>query len=363
MSGIVIRRGVVVAFVGLAMGSMAFADELSTARRFEKARGDEPSLIAFLRAMPKGGDLHRHFPAGIFAEEALRAAIRRGLFFDPVTSRFETETAPGRLPADRLLTDDALRFQFLNAASMRGPIKGPAGGHDKFFQTFGALGSAIPHPDMAQLLVEVVHRARLQNIQYLELQAGPGSLALERVKAAALVTDAPEELLRRLQPQIDGFVVAAKEELDRWEREVTDKAKLDQPVEIRYQMTAFRTDPDARIMATLAAGFALIRADPRVVGVNFAGPEDHPIAQEAFDRQMRIVDALWRQFARPNLALHAGELNLWLSPVEPMTSRIRRSRIATSRNWSATASNTRSSPARASSRTGTIVAFARATAS
>ena len=40
---------------------------------------------------------------------------------------------------------------------------------------------------------------------------------------------------------------------------------------------------------------------------------------------MQLLDYLWKQFDRPNVTLHAGELNLWLSPVEPMTSRIRRS--------------------------------------
>ena len=319
------RRSLLVVFVALATCSVAFGDEISTARRFEEARRDEPSLIAFLRAMPKGGDLHHHFPVGIFAEDALRGAIRRGLFFDPATSRFEAEGAPGRVPADRLLTDDGLRYQFLNAASMRGPVSGPAGGHDRFFQTFGVLVSAMPNRDPAPLLVEIVRRARLQNMQYLELQAGPAPQVLERVRAAALVTDTPEELPRRLKPILEAYVIAAKEELDRWEREVADKAGLDRPVEVRYQIPAYRLDTDARVMANWTAGFMLMKADPRVVGVNLLAPEDHPLSQDGFEGQMRILDRLWRQFDRPNIALHAGELNLWISPVEPMTSRIRRS--------------------------------------
>jgi adenosine deaminase len=321
----VIARALVVLLVTLAAGSAAVADEISASRRFEEARRDEPSLVAFLRAMPKGGDLHHHFPAGIFAEDALGVAIRRGLFFDPSTSRFERDTAPGRVPANRLLVDDALRYQFLNAASMRGPIEGPAGGHDRFFQTFGVLGSAIAGLDMVEPLVEIVRRARLQNLQYLELQAGIAPQALERVRAAALVTDTPEELPRRLKPQIDDYIVAAREQLDRWEREVADKVGPGPAVEIRYLITAIRTDTDAQLTATVAAGFALSRADRRVVGINLAGPEDHPIAREGFERHMRILDGLWRQFDRPNVSVHAGELNLSLSPVEPMTSRIRRS--------------------------------------
>ncbi len=325
MSAVTLPCRLVLICLGLTMCSAAFADEASTARRFEQARRDEPSLIAFLKAMPKGGELHRHFPAGIYAEEALRLAIQRELFFDPATSRFEPEAGPGRVPADRLLRDDGLRYQFLNAASMRGPFTGPAGGHDEFFRTFGILGSAVPKLDLAWLLVEMSRRARLQNIQYLELMAGPAGDAMEKVRSAALATDTPEEMPRRIKPLIDDYVTAARAELDRWEREVADKAALDRPVAVRYLIAAPRTDTDARIMATWTAGFSLMRVDPRVVGVNLLAPEDHPIAQDGFDRQMRILDGLWQRFGRPNISLHAGELNLWVSPVEPMTSRIRRS--------------------------------------
>lgn len=316
---------VTVLLLALATWSVAFADEASTARRFEAARRDEPSLIAFLKAMPKGGDLHNHFGGSVFAETALRAAVRAGLYFDPTTARFEPQAAPGRVSAEALLTDDVLRNRFLNAASMRGAAAGPAGGHDHFFQAFGIVDSALTGSDPALHLVEVARRARLQNIQYLELMTIPARRSLEPVRAAALPSDTPEELPRRLKPLIDAYVSAAREELDRWHREVADRGGLDAPVEIRYLIAAARTDPDPRIMATWAAGFSLMKADPRVVGVNLLAAEDSPLSQEGFERQMRILDGLWKQFDRPNVALHAGELNLWVSPVEPMTSRIRQS--------------------------------------
>src|SRR5207249_4090896 len=49
-------------------------DERSTARRFAAARRDEPSLIAFLRSMPKGADLHNHVGGALYSEEGLRQA-------------------------------------------------------------------------------------------------------------------------------------------------------------------------------------------------------------------------------------------------------------------------------------------------
>ena len=60
----------------------------------------------------------------------------------------------------------------------------------------------------------IVNRARVQNIQYLELMANPGAAAMERVRAATLSTDTPDTLLRRLEPQIDEYIRAAKADLD-----------------------------------------------------------------------------------------------------------------------------------------------------
>src|SRR5712672_1162857 len=78
-------------------------DERSTARRFAEARQDEPSLIAFLRAMPKGGDLHNHAGGAFYSEDALSSAIRHHLFFNPATSRFEEQKTDQNVPADQLL--------------------------------------------------------------------------------------------------------------------------------------------------------------------------------------------------------------------------------------------------------------------
>lgn len=138
--------------------------------------------------------------------------------------------------------------------------------------------------------------------------------------------------MEKLQPLLGGYVAAARTDLDAWDRaengspgEAAVLSAADRLVTVRYLVTAIRTQPDERIFATWAAGFALTRADPRVVGVNFAAPEDHPLAREGFERHMRLLDFLWRRFERPNITLHAGELNPFVSPLEPMTFPIRRS--------------------------------------
>jgi adenosine deaminase len=308
----------------------ACPDERSTARRFEEARRDEPSLIAFLRAMPKGGDLHNHAGGAFYSEDGLRSAIRHHLFFNPTTNRFEEQKTDQNVPADQLLRDDRLRYQFLDAATMRGATAGPAGGHDHFFRTFSLRNSAWRGSTDAERLAGLVHRAQLQNMQYLELMADPGGEAMDRVLNAAAAEDTPEAALKRLQPLLEGYVTAARADLDRRDQEIAREAGLsppisaaDRPITVRYLITASRLAPDEQVFATWAAAFALMRVDSRVVGVNLAAPEDHPIASERFGGQMRLLDFLWRQFNHPNITLHAGELNLFIAPLEDMTHHIR----------------------------------------
>ena len=43
-------------------------DATVTAARFEDARADYTALRAFLRRMPKGGDLHTHLSGAVYAE-------------------------------------------------------------------------------------------------------------------------------------------------------------------------------------------------------------------------------------------------------------------------------------------------------
>src|SRR5262249_19711846 len=123
---------------------------------------------------------------------------------------------------------------------------------------------------------------------------------------------------------LDDYVQAARADMDRWEQAAAQGAGDGRPA-IRYLRFANRNDPDHVIVATWTSALLLMKADPRVVGLNLVAPEDFPAAQEGFERQMRILDDLWFRFRQPNISLHAGELNLVLSPVEPMTSRIRQS--------------------------------------
>lgn len=317
----------------LCLTSVVLADERSTSKRFDEAKKDEPSLVAFLKAMPKGGDLHVHAGGGVYAEYALDNAIRKNLFYDPATNQFTTENGTGRVPAAKLLEGEAgdSLSRWLDAASMRG-LRPGGSGHDHFFRSFEILGSAEEGMTSEDVLAEVFSRARAQNEQYLELmtRVGPDE-AYELFNNPPSVDD-PAKALEQLRPKLEQFVALCRPYLDKQDAEMAKRLGVSPPltgaqgpVTVRYIVAASRLAPDNAFFTRLASGMALMKADKRVVGVNILAPEDHPFARTHFETQMRLIDFLWNAFGKPNITLHAGELTLAISPPEAMQSRIRHS--------------------------------------
>src|SRR2546427_7822452 len=96
--------------------------EAATAKRFAAIRNDPLALEAFLREMPKGGDLHNHLSGSIYAESFLRWAVDDKLCV--VLATFTIAAAPcdgnaGRPPASAVVGDAMLYNQAIDAMSMR----------------------------------------------------------------------------------------------------------------------------------------------------------------------------------------------------------------------------------------------------
>src|ERR1035438_6699082 len=51
----------------------ANSDEATTERYFQSVRKNPNLLLAFLREMPKGGDLHNHLTGSVYAESYIRS--------------------------------------------------------------------------------------------------------------------------------------------------------------------------------------------------------------------------------------------------------------------------------------------------
>jgi adenosine deaminase len=99
-----------------------------------------------------------------------------------------------------------------------------------------------------------------------------------------------------------------------------DPAKPACKVSYRFIVQVSRDTPLEDVFAQTAFAAALVRAEPRVVALNFVQPEDDQIARRDYTRHMRIVEFLAKDV---HVALHAGELWIGLVPPDDLTFHIR----------------------------------------
>lgn len=322
-----------------ATGPFWQAGQLTPAQRFELAKRSTPELIAFLRRLPKGADLHNHLGGATFADYLIESARTNDKRFDTVRNSFTDDNGADTLSMQEFLARPALVYAFRNQLSVRGWAAAGGSGHDHFFTTFSYIGDAGRDP--AAMLAEVLARNVYQNVQYLELmatvippavvpafRAAYTGLNLDDLTASfaplAVLIDDPA-LQRQYTEMLDGIEARAFARLAEHHGVPRERAPP-----TRYIMQLDRVRDLDRFALTAAMALTGIRADPRIVGLNMVAPEDLPTSRLQFDAHMRILDFLWRRYDGTtaggfDISLHAGELALLDSPVEPMRDRIRRS--------------------------------------
>ncbi len=307
-------------------------------QRFERAKQSTPELIAFVRRMPKGADIHNHVSGAVYSDFALDRAERKGLGFNIKTNRFtavketKKENKNDVISIEELKTNPVYLAQFRNAASMRGWHPNTASGHDHFFSTFYHVWVHRDFRD--EMLAEVIERNRYQNVQYLELMvfAAP-PVIYDRFLGA--VTDVEPGDLEKLyeavkplmkDPEIEASIRRYHNDCD---ARLMEMMGLDSPAAgnrgdlvVRYIAVLYRLEGANAFFARTAASILAINTDDRVVGLNLVAPEDAPLSREYFETHMEILDFLWKKTGGPKFTLHAGELALRDSPVEAMRNRI-----------------------------------------
>ncbi len=166
--------------------------EARATRAFNAAKTlGKPELYAFLKPMPKGGDLHMHLSGAVYAETFIAEAIQQGLCVAPVDPGTPAvpegqnavhllqpvdgkggNCAPGQVPAADALKRQPLYDDLIDSFSMRAfvPTEG-VDGHDQFFATFDRFSGLKDYS--GEWLDEVATRAAAQNEQYLEVMQTP----------------------------------------------------------------------------------------------------------------------------------------------------------------------------------------------
>jgi len=330
---IALIAAVIVAVVLTAWGG----DTAVTAARFSAIRSDPTALRAFVRTMPKGGDLHVHLSGAVYAEDLIVWGKDKNLCFDlPTLSMTDkacgTETAPNIAdaldPAKR--GSQTLYDRMVNALSMRSFLlsAGIPSGHDQFFATFGRFG-AVTWLIPAEMTAAMLKHYAADAVQHTELMITllPFDYGPKLMAAIAGVAGNEERLKRLREGDLDAAVAEATKTIDGWVKRIDEILNCDaqrgQPgcaVSYKYIAQVNRNADEASVFMQTAFAAALARADKRVGGVNFVGPEDYRIARTDYARHMATIGFLAKDVP---VALHAGELWIGIVPPEDLSFHIR----------------------------------------
>ena len=305
--------------------------EARAERYFQSVKQQAPLLWAFLKEMPKGGDLHNHLSGAIYAESMINWAAEDGLCVDKKTfSLFTPPCDEGRTNAATAQRDPQLYRQMIDAWSMRNQVISGQSGHDHFFDTFEKFDLAGDRR-VGEMLAEVSSRAAAGRVNYLELMLTP---AFSEIARAASVAGWHHDLAAMRQaigePGLAEAVGVAEDTLTLAETKRREIQRCDTPladpgcgVTVRYQYQVLRGLPAEIVFAQMLLGFELARIDPRVVGLNLVMPEDAFVPMRDFSLHMRMLDYLHRSYPGVHIALHAGELTPGLVPPEGLRFHIR----------------------------------------
>ncbi len=316
------------------------AKPAGAARYFESIKKDPVQLRAFLRAMPKGGDLHNHVTGAVYAESYIRWAAESGLCVETASKTLSECNDKVTRPAKDAYTDPALYAGLIDALSMRNhavtfPHKP---GHDHFFDVFYKF-NAVVGSHRGESLAEIAARAATQNIFYLELTSTwdlgvPLSVAakVDEERAKRVYIKEPVLDLNELYAQLmdSGLKSAPKTAfLDNAERRMKEVLKCGSKeadpgcnVTIRYTAESLRAFKPTQVFAMLVWAFEQNAADPRFVGINMVQPEDWYVPVHDYDLHMKMVDFLHQKYPKVNITLHAGELTLGIVPPDVLGTHI-----------------------------------------
>jgi adenosine deaminase len=308
---------------------------------FESIRRQPSLLLAFLRRMPKGGDLHNHLAGAVWAESYINFAAEDGLCVDRTTLTLlppPCDSSQGHPAASSAFQEQALYDAMVDAYSMRDfhPVR--ESGHDHFFNSFGKF-LLVTQNHAGDMLAEAVAHAGEDQEQYLELMITADGMAAAQIGAGARAgwdprnnSDFALARSKLVSAGLNDAVRVARKALDDAEARMrsrlqcgTAQADAGCQVEVRYLYQVLRGLPPEQVFAQIAAGFELAKDDPRVVGLNLVMPEDAYIPMRDFDLHMRMLDYLHAQYPQVHISLHAGELSPQLVPPEGLRFHIRES--------------------------------------
>ena len=307
-------------------------DTVITSASFEATRDNRTALRAFLHRMPKGGDLHTHLGGAVYAERFIAWAAEQGLCVDlrnVVLPKPQCDGA-GAVPVSDAMRDQNLYNRLVDALSMRAFLPTPAvpTGHGEFFAAFDKFGT-VSGSHFVDMTLDQLRLYDSQNVQYAEFMVS-SSCPNDRDRFVKAVSEAADDAAKLAALEASGLadcVAARRNDLTAAMGKIRTALACDgrnaQPgcgVTFRYIVQINRNNAPDEVFVQTAIAAALIRAEPRMVALNFVGPEDSLVARRDYTRHMQIIRFLAKDVP---VALHAGELWLGLVPPPDLAFHIR----------------------------------------
>jgi hypothetical protein len=301
----------------------------ATSRYLESVRDNPPQLYAFLREMPKGGDLHSHLSGAVYAESFIAWAAEAGSCVRVPAFVVTSCEAAGSIRADSLFLNQALYDQTVDAWSTRNWRREQESGHYQFFATFGKFGGAGSNRT-GDMLAEVMRRAHAGRVSYLELMNTPNDGAAALGARVGWIEDFAQMRERLRNNEHASVVAAARRDVAGWmarQRALMrcDGAAADAAcaVQVRFLYQVSRGRAPERVFAQIMTAFEVAAVDSLVVGFNLVQPEDGYVSMRDYALQMRMIDYLHQFYPQVRISLHAGELAPGLVPPEGLRFHIR----------------------------------------
>lgn len=285
---------------------------------FNQIKTDPNALYAFLKVMPKGGELHYHLAGGSYPETMLSIAVKGNYCMD-LTNLAVTKMAPhcDGIKLNDLFNKPELYSKVIRDWSMKDFVAGKETGHDHFFNGFMKY-MPIVFDYKPQLIADVIQRAAQQNEQYLELMDIPdnaNSLRFGELIQNIDSNDKKKQLLlenKDFQNNVEQTIFESDTMLNNAYMELGCKTNPDAPpckVKVKLIYYMLREQPLDNLFAQALNAFeAASRSKGNLVGVNLVQPEDGIISLRDYHKQMQVFNYLHQQYPQVHIALHAGEL-------------------------------------------------------
>jgi adenosine deaminase len=323
----------ILALLALPLAAQKVSPEQRTARYLDSVRSQPSLLLALLRQMPKGGDLHNHLYGAVYAESFIQWAAQDGLCVERASLLLvkpPCDASAGKPPAADALKDPQLYAQLVDAFSMRDWNAARDSGHDHFFNSFFKF-DAVTANHIGDMMAEAARLAANDRVTYLELMFAPDNGQAMRLGERVGWSEDFAQMRQRLQANgLADVIAAARKALDEDEARMrqdlhcgTAGAEPGCQVTVRCLYQVLRGFPPAQVFAQILTGFELAEDDHRVVGLNLVMPEDWYVPRHDFRLHMKMIDYLHGIYPKVHISLHAGELADGMVPPEGMSSHIR----------------------------------------